>query len=100
MYQKSESYCAANGAEAFGQIRRHLPDLIITDWMMPGMDGATFCRLVKSQPDLAHIPIIAHTATAITRAHGTAPPWAVCLRKPAAPKLFLTTVGRFCKRSG
>ncbi len=42
----------------------NVPDIIITDWMMPRMDGATVCRNIKSTTATDHIPIILLTAKA------------------------------------
>jgi two-component system cell cycle response regulator len=44
--------CAADGREALAQARILKPDLIICDWMMPGLDGPQVCRALKSDPDL------------------------------------------------
>jgi len=40
----------------------NLPDLILLDLMLPGMDGLQFCRIVKNKTDLHSIPIIILTA--------------------------------------
>lgn len=49
---------AGNGAEALSQMAQHTPDLILSDVMMPVMDGVDFCKKVKSNPDTQRIPII------------------------------------------
>jgi len=43
-------------------VREKSPDLVLCDVMMPGMDGHAFCRAVKSDESLKHIPIILVTA--------------------------------------
>lgn len=43
-------------------IRQQLPDLAIVDWMMPPPDGLEICRLLRSNPDTKHLPIIMLTA--------------------------------------
>jgi len=53
---------AKNGVEALERARESRPDLIITDVMMPEMDGLEFCRTVKTDPSLNHIPVILITA--------------------------------------
>ena len=59
--------CASNGIEALECLKHQVPDLIVTDWIMPLMDGLSLSREVRSQPDLAHIPILGHSAVAATR---------------------------------
>ncbi len=53
-----------DGAEGLKLIRNHLPDLIISDIMMPGVDGYQLCRAVKEDASLKHIPVIFLTAKA------------------------------------
>jgi len=53
---------AMNGFEALEIIEKELPDIILLDVMMPGMDGFEVCRKVKANPNVAHIPIIMVTA--------------------------------------
>lgn len=55
---------AADGIEAFDKIVTQVPDLVITDWMMPRMDGNTLCEKVKTHPATSHVPIIMLTAKA------------------------------------
>lgn len=53
---------AENGQEAIDKIKVQQPDLIISDVMMPVMDGETMCRTLKSDIETSHIPIILLTA--------------------------------------
>jgi signal transduction histidine kinase/AraC-like DNA-binding protein/streptogramin lyase len=53
---------AENGLEALGIANREHPDLIISDVMMPEMDGITFCQEIKQQIATSHIPVILLTA--------------------------------------
>ncbi len=53
---------AANGKEAWNMIPGLQPDIIISDVMMPEMDGCELCRLVKNDIRTSHIPLILLTA--------------------------------------
>jgi YesN/AraC family two-component response regulator len=62
LFQQYQIYEASNGDEALNIIMRIVPDLIISDIMMPGMDGIALCRRVKSDRTICHIPFILLTA--------------------------------------
>jgi signal transduction histidine kinase/AraC-like DNA-binding protein len=53
---------AGDGVEAMEQLRRHEVDFILSDWMMPRMDGETFCREVRRDARTSHIPFVLLTA--------------------------------------
>lgn len=55
---------AENGQEAFGKVLSDKPDLIVSDVMMPEMDGIELCRLLRDNFDTSHIPLILLTAKA------------------------------------
>ncbi len=57
-----EVFSAPNAIEALEICRREQPSLIISDVMMPEMDGYEFCRQVKDDITISHIPIILLTA--------------------------------------
>lgn len=57
-----ETYTAEDGAQALAVARGEAPDLIITDILMPQMDGYQLCREWEADPSLAHIPFIFYTA--------------------------------------
>jgi signal transduction histidine kinase/DNA-binding response OmpR family regulator len=53
---------AANGDAALKMVQKYMPDLIISDIMMPGMDGVELCGRIKTDKTLCHIPLILLTA--------------------------------------
>lgn len=55
-------FYAENGKEGLEKALNLIPDLIITDLMMPGMDGLEVCRQVRGNEIINHIPIIVVTA--------------------------------------
>lgn len=63
--QLSDTYRVAessNGKDALDYILKEKPDLVITDIMMPEMDGITLCKKIKSNANINHIPVILLTA--------------------------------------
>ena len=57
-----EVITAGDGIEALDMLRQHEVSIIISDWMMPRMDGADFCRHVRRDPLTSHIPFVMLTA--------------------------------------
>jgi len=51
-----------SGEDALRHLQEHKPTLIISDIVMPGMDGYELCRLVREDPELTDIPIMLMTA--------------------------------------
>ena len=54
----------ARGDTAFDEVRRDLPDLVLLDLMLPGLDGLELCRLLRREPATAGVPLIILTARA------------------------------------
>ncbi|HWD38878.1 MAG TPA: ATP-binding protein [Fimbriimonas sp.] len=61
---KYEVSFASDGAEALNAVVRRRPDLVVTDVMMPGMDGFELIRAIRSDPGLADLPVIVLSARA------------------------------------
>ena len=72
MKESFHVFTASDGAAALEILQREQVNLIISDVMMPGMDGFELCRRVKSDITLSHIPIILLTArtTDVSRIEG------------------------------
>ena len=91
---------ADDGVKALELARIELPDLIITDVLMPNMDGFTLVRGLQAEPLLAGVPIIFHTTNydeseihRLARASGVQH----ILRKPAEPHEILRAVNESLK---
>ena len=72
MKEHYKVYTAVDGAEALDILQREQIDLIVSDVMMPGINGFELCRRVKTDISLSHIPIILLTArtTDVSRIEG------------------------------
>src|SRR5215510_12026027 len=57
-----EVLTASSGEQALTRVAAELPDIVLLDVMMPGMDGFEVCRRIKTNPKVAHIPIVMVTA--------------------------------------
>jgi two-component system phosphate regulon response regulator PhoB len=52
----------AHGDEAEVKLKENLPDLVVLDWMLPGLSGIELCRRLRARPDTERLPIIMLTA--------------------------------------
>ncbi len=98
-----EVFSAMNGEEALAVARRDTPDLIITDILMPKMDGYQLCRAWKSDEGLSHVPLVFYTASYTDLADerfadglGADAFW----RKPLDPTTMLQRVDELGQRDG
>jgi CheY-like chemotaxis protein len=57
-----EVEAAVDAEQAQLLLRRMVPDLMVVDIALPGMDGLTLTRLIKGDARLAHVPVVALTA--------------------------------------
>lgn len=62
---------AHDGDEALAIARRAHPDLVVTDWMMPRMDGLELCHRLHEDEQLRNIPIILHSSSGNPHVPGT-----------------------------
>lgn len=89
---------AANGREAFDRLRGDdpVPALIIVDLLMPVMGGHEFCSVIKSDPDLAGIPLIVMSADGRLGERAGDVEADAYLKKPLDMRALLTAVGHHC----
>jgi two-component system phosphate regulon response regulator PhoB len=91
---------AADAEQAVTMLRSELPDLMLVDWMMPGMSGIDLTRLVRSEVRTSNIPIIMLTARdderdKITGFETGADDYVV---KPFSPRLLLARISAVLRR--
>lgn len=87
---------AANGLEAVEILDKFIPDLILMDLHMPIMDGFEALGMIKKNPDLKKIPVIALTASAMKeQVDDILRIFDGYLRKPVTKKQLLTELARF-----
>ena len=96
-YAGHELLEASNGVEALERVRRERPDLVITDILMPTMNGYEFVQTLRADLAIAHTPVIFHTATysereaqKLAKASGAD----AVLRKPCEPEEVFSAVRR------
>ena len=89
---------AITGEEAVVMARQHLPDLVLMDIGLPGIDGVGATRQLKAEPSTAAIPIVALTASVMEadRARFGAAGFAGILAKPIDVLTFPKQVLAYC----
>jgi two-component system cell cycle response regulator len=60
--ERFDAVTALSGQECLAKMAESVPDIVLLDVMMPGMDGFEVCRRIKSDPRTAHVPVIMVTA--------------------------------------
>ena len=90
---------ACNGQLALEKATRELPDLVISDVMMPVMDGLSFCKALKGQLATSHIPVVLLTAKSLDeqRAEGYDSGADAYISKPFSEKVLLSRIGNLLK---
>lgn len=91
-----------NGYDALNAIRRHPPDLLILDLMIPGIDGFEVCREIKREPRTASVAVLILTARGeeIDRIIGLELGADDYVVKPFSPRELLLRVRAILRRSG
>lgn len=91
-----------NGYDALNAIRRHPPDLLILDLMIPGIDGFEVCREIKREPRTAGVAVLILTARGeeIDRIIGLELGADDYVVKPFSPRELLLRVRAILRRSG
>jgi DNA-binding NarL/FixJ family response regulator len=95
-----ETSTARNGREALARVAENIPDLIVSDIRMPGMDGYTLARRLRSAPNYALIPIVFLSAKDETqdRIEGFRSGVDVYLTKPFEPNELVAVINNILQR--
>ena len=93
---------ASNGEDGLLKIKTNIPDLLILDVMMPGMDGIEVCEMIRSTPEFAHIIICLLTArnedySQIAGLDSGADDY---VSKPVKPKVLISRINALLRRKG
>lgn len=93
---------AGNGADGLALAEKLRPDLILLDIQLPGMDGHEIARILKKNPQLKTIPVIAVTSYAMTgdREKCLEAGAEGYIEKPINPGSFVAQVEQFLKSPG
>jgi response regulator RpfG family c-di-GMP phosphodiesterase len=86
---------ADSASSAAQRIAAQHPDVVVLDVAMPGVDGITFCRGLKCDPQTRDIPVILLTGNAEAEVAGLEAGASAFLRKPFSPLELLNVVERF-----
>lgn len=91
-----EVVCVADGREALKVAESARPDLIITDIVMPGLDGIDLIKSLRKIPDFPHMPIVVLTAHGKSKADDAIRAGATTtMIKPVNVKEFLKIIKEF-----
>ncbi|MFM0523219.1 response regulator [Caballeronia jiangsuensis] len=88
---------AANGEDGLAKAITRIPDLIITDFMMPGIDGLEVCRRVRADERLHDVPLILWSAARGIEARGIAD---LVVEKPVQIETMLLHVHSLVRGAG
>ncbi len=92
---------ATNGEEALAKLAFEQPQLVIIDWMMPGMSGPDFCQAVRQNLNMPKLPIIMLTVRRQDEDHaeGIHQGADLFLSKPVVPDELLLRVRSLLRRA-
>ena len=100
--QDHDVYLAQNGVKGLELANRELPDVIVTDYMMPEMDGLSLIRELRANPHTKHIPIVMLTAKSHVqdRIDARQAGAEIYLSKPFSPRELRSAVSQLLEQQG
>ena len=87
---------AADGGEAWERVGEQLPDLVLTDLVMPGMSGFDLCRMMQESPQTQQVPVVAVSASLMRSDENMErlKPFAAFISKPVMAAELYREIGR------
>jgi two-component system, OmpR family, alkaline phosphatase synthesis response regulator PhoP len=97
-----QTTCVGSGEEGLKTVKLKLPNLVLLDLMLPGIDGLEICKLIKADPKTQHIPIVMLTAKGeesdvVTGLELGAEDY---ITKPFSPKVLVARIRTILRRKG
>jgi len=90
---------AGDGLEAMKSLLGEPVDVVVTDALMPNLDGYELCRFVRNSPHLAHLPIILLSALDPRNTTDESEQMDAFLAKPVSPEDLLSTISNLATDS-
>lgn len=90
---------AANGRRALERLEENKPDLVVSDFMMPLMDGAALVQAMRANPEYQHIPVIMMSAAPEAALRSHLDGYAAFLRKPFRVPALLQIIASIFDRA-
>ncbi len=100
MYEGFRVFTAANGNEALREVQAHRPDVIVLDWMMPGMDGLSVVEHLRAVGDRTLVLMLTARDAVENRVAGLEGGADDYLVKPFAPAELLARIHALLRRPG
>jgi two-component system, OmpR family, response regulator MprA len=97
-YEGFHVFSASNGNEALGEVQAHRPDVIVLDWMMPGMDGLTVLEHLRNSGDQTLVLMLTARDAVENRVAGLEGGADDYLVKPFAPSELLARIHALLRR--
>ncbi len=97
-YEGFHVMTATNGNEALGEVQAHRPDVIVLDWMMPGMDGVQVMKHLRSMNDKTLILMLTARDAVENRVEGLENGADDYLVKPFAPTELIARIHALLRR--
>ncbi len=95
-----EVEAASRGDEADIRLRERVPDLLVLDWMLPGLSGIELCRRIRARAETAQLPVLMLTARGeeSDRIRGFETGADDYVTKPFSPRELVARVGAVLRR--